>query len=255
MRQSDHDEFYIGYDPSMPPRTARFVTRALVVVGALAAVTAVLVAVGHKSLEAGSFEYGHPTSIAGTLLERPYPTLIPEGARSGEASVLLVAPGKHGADRLVQGLDGRRATVTGTRIRRGSLTMVEVEPASLATHTTRSGIGPRVSEGLVTDTPVTLTGEIVDSKCFLGVMVPGSGKTHKECASLCLRGGIPPALYVHDRGGRSSLLLLTGPSGERVSAQAASLAGEAVTISGTLAKQGGWLVIRSDPSSWRPVTR
>jgi hypothetical protein len=255
MRQSDQDEFYIGYDPPMPRRTARFVTRALVVVGALAAVTAVLVAVGHKSLEGGTFEYGHPTSIAGTLLERPYPALIPEGARNGEASVLVVAPGKHGADHLVQGLEGQRVTVTGTRIRRGSFAMVEVEPASLLTHAMRSGIASRVSEDSMTDTPVTLTGEIVDSKCFLGVMVPGSGRTHKECASLCLRGGIPPALYVQDRGGRSSLLLLTGPSGERVSAQAASLAGEAVTISGTLAKQGGWLVIRSDPSSWRPVTR
>jgi hypothetical protein len=41
---------------------------------------------------------------------------------------------------------------------------------------------------------VKLTGEIVDSKCFLRVIAPGSGKTHKECASLRLRGGIPPAV-------------------------------------------------------------
>ena len=63
---------------------------------------------------------------------------------------------------------------------------------------------------------VELTGEIVDSKCFLGVMVPGSGKTHKECASLCLRGGIPPALFVQDRAGHSSLLLLVGQLGSRL---------------------------------------
>ena len=109
MRHSDQDEFYIGYDPPKPRRMARFVTRAVLLIGALAALTAVLVAVGHKSLEAGTFEYGHPTSIAGTLLERPYPALIPDGARSGDASVLLVAPGKHGADRLVQGAGERPA--------------------------------------------------------------------------------------------------------------------------------------------------
>ena len=55
--------------------------------------------------------------------------------------------------------------------------------------------------------------------------------------------------------GRSSLLLLTGSSGEQVGARAASLAGEAVTLAGTIVRQAGWLVIRSDPSSWRLVSR
>jgi hypothetical protein len=29
---------------------------------------------------------------------------------------------------------------------------------------------------------MTLTGEIVDSKCYLGVMNPGQGKVHRDCA-------------------------------------------------------------------------
>ena len=37
---------------------------------------------------------------------------------------------------------------------------------------------------------VTLTGEIVDSKCFLGVMNPGNLKPHKACAIRCISGGI-----------------------------------------------------------------
>ena len=102
---------------------------------------------------------------------------------------------------------------------------------------------------------VELTGEIVDSKCFLGVMVPGSGKTHKECASLCLRGGIPPALYVQDRAGHSSLLLLTGPTGEPIGGPALQAAGEAISLSGSIQRQGGWLVLRTDPSSWHRADR
>ena len=100
--------------------------------------------------------------------------------------------------------------------------MIEVEPASLrskaseATSVEPTALARAVGQGGT----VELTGEIVDSKCFLGVMVPGSGKTHKDCASLCLRGGIPPALYVQDRAGHSSLLLLAGPSGEPIGAQA-----------------------------------
>jgi hypothetical protein len=103
------------------------------------------------------------------------------------------------------------------------------------------------------DRPVKVRGEIVDSKCFLGVMVPGAGKTHKECASLCLRGGIPPALYVHDQSGHSSLLLLTGTTGEPIGAQALQVVGEAIDVTGTIERQGGWLVLRTDPNTWEPV--
>ena len=95
---------------------------------------------------------------------------------------------------------------------------------------------------------VTVRGEIVDSKCFLGVMVPGSGKTHKDCASLCLRGGIPPALFVQDRAGDSALMLLTGSSGEPIGARALQIAGEAVEMTGMLQRQGGWLVLRRSDS-------
>ena len=100
---------------------------------------------------------------------------------------------------------------------------------------------------------VTVRGEVVDSKCFLGVMVPGSGKTHKDCASLCLRGGVPPALFAHDRAGDSALMLLTGLSGDKIGARALQIAGEAVEMTGLLQRQDGWLVLQTDPTTWRTV--
>ena len=114
--------------------------------------------------------------------------------------------------------------------------MVEVDPASLVVLSSSPPLtpgmpgtpGPAAAGAEPSDSLVTITGEIVDSKCFLGVMVPGSGKTHKECASLCLRGGIPPAVYVRDEAGRSALLLLTGKEGEPVGSQALQVAGEAI---------------------------
>ena len=84
-------------------------------------------------------------------------------------------------------------------------------------------------------------------------MVPGSGKTHTECASLCLRGGIPPALYVQDRAGHSSLLLLVGPTGEPIGARALQAAGEAISLTGSIQRRGGWLALRTDPTSWHRV--
>jgi hypothetical protein len=60
---------------------------------------------------------------------------------------------------------------------------------------------------------LTLAGEIVDTKCFLGVMNPGEGKVHRECAALCLHGGIPPALFTRELDGSPKIVLLIDPSG------------------------------------------
>ena len=135
--------------------------------------------------------------------------------------------------------------------------MIELEPASLA-FAERSAPSFRSSAAqaeTVRVDPVTVKGEVVDSKCFLGVMVPGSGKTHKDCASLCLRGGVPPALFVRDRAGESALMLLTGASGEAIDARALEIAGEAAEMTGMLQRQGGWPVLRTDPAAWRPINQ
>jgi hypothetical protein len=257
MWDPEHDEFFIGYAPPMPPRLARFITRTLIGILCAILLWAVTLASGHVPLEGGTFEFGHSKRFSGTIVERPYPLLRVDGVDSNvETWPLLVAPGKHGADALMGGLEGRHTTLSGTRIQRGSHTMIEVEPASVvrkgseAPSMAGTALFERSDKG-----PVELTGEIVDSKCFLGVMVPGSGKTHKECASLCLRGGIPPALYVEDRTGHSSLLLLTGPRGEPIGAPTLQAAGEAISLVGSIQRQGGWLLLRTDPSSWHRVDR
>ena len=55
------------------------------------------------------------------IVERPYPTLRLDGVDPNVVPLpLLVAPGKHGADTLVSGLDGHHVTLTGTRIQRGT---------------------------------------------------------------------------------------------------------------------------------------
>src|SRR2546428_7157339 len=174
--REDGDEFFIGYATPMPVRLARFVTRVVIGLACGVLAWAVTVAAGHVSLESGTFEFGHPQRFTGTVVERPYPALRPDGVEPNTPWLLLVAPGKHGVDALVSGVDGRHVTLTGTRILRRSHTMIEVEPASLVvgggseSNLTSSAIRAE-SFG---DRPVRVRGEVVDSKCFLGVMVPGS---------------------------------------------------------------------------------
>ncbi len=258
----EDDEFYIGYAPPMPPRHSRFVTRTMVALIGGAALWAGVAAVGHVRLEGGTFEFGHSESFSGHIVERPYPALRLDAAPEGSAAVLLVASGKHGADALVRGLDGRHVTLKGTRIHRDAATMIEIDGRSI---TARADANP-AEAGFhdQTSNPVTAgsrdpganpaeagshdsdyVGEVVDSKCFLGVMVPGQGKTHKDCASLCLRGGIPPALLVRNPDGASSLLLITGPAGEPLGARVFELAGERVAMRGEVELVNGWLTLRT----------
>jgi hypothetical protein len=254
---SVHDDFYIGYAPPMPPTLAHFVRRVAVVVSVSVAASGALLAVGHVPLDGGSFEFTQARVVSGTIVARPYARLRPDVAQPSESTwPLLVAPGKHGADGLLGGLDGRHVQFEAKRIQRGSWSMLEIH-----------GDGPMRSDEVVLLTAqstiaggpssprlTTLIGEIVDTKCFLGVMVPGSGKTHKECASLCLRGHIPAGLFVKDRAGRSALMLLTGPSGALVNQQALALVGEPVEVTGTVHSEGGWLVLQTDPATWRSLT-
>jgi hypothetical protein len=254
-RLEEFDEFFIGYEPPMPDRLARFVVTVVIVLIGAIAVWAVTLASGHVPLEGGTFEFGHPRRFAGTVIERPYPALQVDGIDQSETPrLILVAPGKHGADELVHGLDGRHVTLSGTRIQRGTRVMLEIEPGSIVRDASEAMLTATATRAEPFDDGlITLRGEIVDSKCFLGVMVPGAGKTHKDCASLCLRGGIPPALHVQDRSGQSVVLLLTGLAGESIGARALEVAGEAVDVTGTIERQGGWLVLHSDPRTWQPV--
>jgi hypothetical protein len=251
---NDH-EFFVGYAPPMPRGVSRFIRR--VVIGTVPALVgcAVVIASGHVPLEGGTFEFGHPQRFAGTIVERPYPALRldePDGHITSMA--LLVAPGKHGAATLIRRLGGRRVSLMGTRIQRGVLTMIEIERASVKwdeRSVPEPGSVAQAERG--GPDPVTVKGEVVDSKCFLGVMVPGSGKTHKDCASLCIRGGIPPALHVQDRAGASAVMLLTSASGEPVAESAVQVAGEAVEMNGLLSREQEWLVLRTDPRTWRTI--
>ena len=151
-----------------------------------------------------------------------------------------MAPGKHGAGTLATPFDGQRVTLDGdahpARRRDDVRGDAGIDRGQSRFANAVSRPSRRLNTSRANGAPITLRGEIVDSKCFLGVMVPGEGKTHKDCASLCLRGGIPPAFVVRDREGRSALLLLVSESGGSLAGHAAAsrLAGEPIEVTGVI---------------------
>lgn len=84
----------------------------------------------------------------------------------------------------------------------------------------------------------TLVGEIVDSKCYLGVMNPGETKVHRECAVRCISGGIPPMLVARDVAGNKVALQLVSSSGAPVNQDVLELVAEPVEITGQVWRAG-----------------
>src|SRR5947207_1819862 len=92
----------------------------------------------------------------------------------------------------------------------------------------------------------TLVGEIVDSKCFLGVMNPGQLTPHRACAIRCISGGVPPVLVVRQKNGPAIYLLLVASDGKPV----LDIVAEPVEITGEVEREGDLLILRADPATY-----
>lgn len=74
---------------------------------------------------------------------------------------------------------------------------------------------------------VQLIGEILDAQCFMGIMNPGYGRTHRGCATQCIRGGQPVyfsmGLNSNGRGGETGCggvgYLLANSDGNKINAE------------------------------------
>ncbi len=241
MKHED-EEFYVGYLPKAPAGTGRFTRRVVTVIicGALAAcawVAAVLPFYGE-----GVFEFGHPKVYRGVAQCNGVARLT-----TAEIDYLLVGPGKHGVPPEFCGEAGRSIAVEATRIARGTSEVLELVPGSAKITET---VAPNQPSGELGE--FTLRGEIVDPKCYFGVMNPGEGRLHRACAILCLRGGITPVLVVRDRAGQEIHVALRVASGDTDGLL--RTVAEPVEVSGRVHREGQWLVMDTGLGNIRRVT-
>lgn len=245
MADPASSELYVGYLPTPRPyaRFLRLVAPALV--GALAA-GAVLLARSQHSAGPGVWDDSAPKEFRGVVVGGPYPVLFaPDRGDGRPGPMLIVASGKHGASDRLAKLDGRGAVLKGTLLHRGEGRMIELDDAEDAAAESPSAAAapPTIALGRV-----TLRGEIVDSKCFLGAMKPGHGRPHKECATLCISGGIPPSLIYRAPDGTTGSCLLLDASGGPLGEAAYPFIADPVEVTGELEEQGGIqrLKVRTD---------
>jgi hypothetical protein len=250
-RRRRDEEFFVGYLPMPPTRVVflRFVIPALLM---LAVFVAAALARLHGDPGDGTWDSGVVRSFEGVVIARPYPMLHASGVAESAPTetLLLVEVGKFGGGQRAAAFDGRRVVVSGWPLERGGRRMIELEPGAAAIRAVNGPASTAASaDGAARPVEtrlghVTLRGEIVDSKCYLGAMKPGDGKTHKECATLCIAGGIPPMFVTRDAGGRTTYYLLTSPDGGPLSAAAHPFIADPVEVTGELVRVADLLELR-----------
>jgi hypothetical protein len=252
MAEPRDDEFYVGYLPQAPRGIASRSRLGVLLVLAAVVIVALVLVNAQSRFAPSVFEFGVVREHTGVIREKPYPVLDVErpGRNTGGAMVssyYLTSFGKRGAMEQVEGFDGKTVRVRGSLIYRDDKTMLEIEDGSLEI-VDETAVVPAPETDLG---PRTLVGEIVDSKCFLGVMKPGNLKPHRACAARCISGGVPPVLLVRDQEGMATYYLLVSEAGEAVNDQVLHLVAEPVQITGQVSRRGGLLTLRADPESYR----
>ena len=242
------DEFYIGYEAEMPRGLDSRIRRTAAAVLLIALVVSSMLVFAHRRSADATFEYGRERVFEGRLIEFPYPALLVSGATATPTSYWLVGPGKHGAAGLVAGRDGAIVRITGSLIEREHDHMIELRSLAMVTGVTLPAVEPLRSLG-----PIVLSGEIVDSKCHLGVMKPGEGPTHRDCAVRCLLGRITPMVAAYSKGpgprGLHGRLALVDPAGRAFDAPLDTLVGRPVVIRGELLSRGPLRFLATTPAA------
>ncbi len=252
-RPRDAADFFVGYLPA-----SSAVRRGLLLGGLAAGLGAGAAGWSIASRQApagdGLWNQGEARHWRGVLTVEPYPMLRLAQPDGTSRAALLCCPDKCGVQAEVAQYAGQSVVVLGSPIRRQGLLMIAAgshydwiaaDPSALplAASAPPNPLGP-----------VTFEGELLDSKCWLGAMKPGSGLTHKGCAVLCVRGGMPLMLVTPTGPGRSRAWLATDAAGSPLGEDVVPYLADPVRLTGQALMTGdGWPQVKIDTASLRRI--
>ena len=243
-----NSEFYIGYAQKVPPGIRNFLFGLLPALVALAALLGFWLPGVHNQYGLGAFDAAK--DFQGVLMAQPVPHLaVPrQGNTSGGGAYsryLLSALNKQLFDpQALKDLSGQWVNLTGLPVYRDQLTLLASRGATAAEPPAGGPLTPPDGKSLG---EFTLSGQIVDSKCYLGVMKPGESATHRNCAIRCISGGVPPALRVQNTAGDLMYLALIGRDGQAINNRILSRIGDPVEVTGEDMQYDDLYVLLADP--------
>jgi hypothetical protein len=214
-----------------------------------------VLALAQKKFGTGSFEYGQLTEVKGIYFDKPVICVKVIAGKDlwGNLSYItipLVGYGKHGVEGVIADIEKgknitfnqKEITLRGTLLYNDGKTILQIDgndhPVVNISGSANTGFGQQKKDlGIV-----KIKGEIIDPKCYFGVMKPGEGKPHRDCAIRCILGGIPPMLAVKNEKGEANYYILTGSHGERMNQAVQDFVAEPVEIKAHLIQCDDWIV-------------
>lgn len=247
------DEFYVGYLPEAPAGIASVIRRTVLALGLLVLVVSVALVWYQKRFSTATFEYGMLTSVDGYVFTKPAPHLsvhlgIDTNGDSLYQNILLVDFGKSGADKVIINLqqktpgfiEGSRVTLKGYLIYGDGRALMQITEEDNQDVVPAEG-SKKSPTSWTSLGPLAVRGEVVDPKCYFGVMKPGEGKPHRSCAIRCIAGGIPP---IFNGEGTSGYFILVNEKNETVNEEILPLVGDRITLSGEAFMLEDWKILR-----------
>ena len=261
----DKDPFFIGWMKKTPKSYTQVVRPFLILLFPLVLLVALLMNFGRRPAENASaiYEFGELTTLEGVLVNKPVPMLQINQKRKGKEDfehLLLVDAFKFGAANTIDAMETKAITslINKSIQLKGTLSHFEGKRVLELTEGAAAYIGLSKSTptAAVVKRPLgnkKLRGEIVDSKCFFGVMKPGSGKTHKSCAVRCLSGGVPAIFKSAKNRGEQEYYLLLGENGESINQDLLAYTADHIQLKGEIFQMANWKIIHTSPSSICPL--
>lgn len=252
----NNSEFYIGWQSNAPSSFAMHVKKVLLFLFPAAIVIALLIASFQKKFSTANFEFGKLTTVKGIYSNDPVPMLKVVNGKDiwGNESYItmpLVGYGKHGAETAIKEIEteenvslaNKEISLKGTLLYGDGKTLLQVnkddDPVVSVTESATPSLVP-VKKDMGNQ---TINGEIIDPKCYFGVMKPGEGKVHRDCAIRCILGGIPPVVKVQNEKGEEDFYLLVGSNGEKLNKVVQDYVAEPVAINARVVKQDDWIIL------------
>jgi hypothetical protein len=256
MKLFQSDEFYIGYLPQAPGMTARAIRITIIALGLIIIFVCSLLVVNQRKFSSGVFEYGKLTTIEGVLSMDPVPNLrIRKGSES--SMILLVGFGKMGVENVIKEIEDQGNKLTnqyvhlkGTKIYDHGKELLQItleDNIEARGESIPENFPPTNKEQLGS---FTLTGEIVDPKCYFGVMKPAEGKPHRSCAIRCIAGGIAPVFVVENSAFDFVIL-----DGKNINDEILALVGDHIQLKGDLTEIDDWVVMSVEMNNLKMLAK
>ena len=249
FKKMKDEEFYVPYiEGSLGVQTKRTLKRFVFIAFFLLIVGALIFSFSQNAFKNSTFELTDTTEITGVYHENPYPMLRVQIDETTHKNIVLLGFGKMGAHPFLEKirkesitLEGKILKIEGNLIYYNGKTLLQITDDEKVTMVNSS----------ITEFPkrktisqMSFQGEIIDPKCYFGVMKPGFGKIHRSCAVRCISGGIPPILATSDSNNVSQYFLLTDMSGEPINREILSYIGKPSEITGVVEQLEDWYLLK-----------